>query len=508
MRSSIILLFLCAVLLSCSTTPEEKKPNIIYILADDLGYGDVGAYGQKLIQTPNIDALAKNGMKFTRHYSGAPVCAPSRYALLTGLHMGHSFIRGNDEWQERGAVWDFAAMLADSTLEGQRPIPDSTLTMGEVMQQAGYKTALIGKWGLGAPASESTPNTQLFDYFCGYNCQRQAHNLYPTHIWENESRIYLSNAFMAPGEKLATGSDTLAESSFDKFYQADYAPGVMHEKALGFLRENKDNPFFMYYASPLPHLPLQVPKEYVEKYHAIFGDEQPYLGNLGYFPHRYPRAAYAGMISYLDDQVGELVATLKELGIYENTLIIFTSDNGPTYTAGVDFEYFNSTGPYTNGYGRNKGFVYEGGIRVPMIASWEGKIKPGTTTDLASAFYDVMPTFCELVGIAAPAKTDGISFLPTLLGRGNQAKHEFLYWELLEYTGQQAVQMGDWKGIRKGMFEGNLEVELYNLKSDPQEQNNVAAENPEVVAQIEAIMKREHEPAATEKFKFEALGEK
>lgn len=508
MIRNLIFLFFAATLLSCTNKKEPSKPNIVYILADDLGYGDVGVYGQQLIETPNIDALAASGLKFTRHYSGAPVCAPSRYALLTGLHMGHSFIRGNDEWRERGAVWDFAAMLADSTLEGQRPIPDSTVTMGELLQGAGYTTALIGKWGLGAPASESTPNTQGFDYFCGYNCQRQAHNLYPTHIWENDKRIYLNNAFMAPGEKLADGADPLEEASYDKFYQNDYAPQVMHQKALAFLRQNKDKPFFLYYASPLPHLPLQVPREYVDKYQTKFGDEAPYTGHQGYFPHRYPRAAYAGMISYLDDQVGELVATLKELGIYDNTLIIFTSDNGPTYTAGVDYEFFNSTGPFTNGYGRNKGFAYEGGIRVPMIASWEGKIPAGTTTGHASAFYDVLPTLCELAGAAPPKNTDGISFLPTLTGQGEQKVHDFLYWELLEYTGQQAVQMGDWKGVRKGMFEGNLEVELYDLKGDPQEQNNVASQYPEVVAQIEAIMQQAHEPAATEKFKFEVLGEK
>lgn len=506
MKIQLLALALLAFALSCST-PEPKKPNIVYILADDLGYGDVGAYGQQLIKTPNIDALAQSGMKFTRHYSGAPVCAPSRYALLTGLHMGHAFIRGNDEWGSRGDVWDFAAMLADSTLEGQRPIPDSTLTLGEVLQQAGYVTALAGKWGLGAPATEAVPNRQGFDYFVGYNCQRQAHNLYPTHIWENDRRIYLDNAFMAPGEKLAEGADPLDPASYDKFYQTDYAPGVIHNKAIDFLKDNKDKPFFLYYASPLPHLPLQVPMEYLEKYREAFGEETPYLGDKGYFPHRYPRAAYAGMISYLDDQVGELVATLKELGVYDNTLIIFTSDNGPTYTAGVDYEFFNSTGPFSNGYGRNKGFTYEGGIRVPMIASWAGTIQPGTTTDHASAFYDVLPTLCELVGTKTPARTDGISFLPTLLG-DKQPQHEFLYWEQLEYTGQQAVQMGNWKGVRKGMFDGNLAIELYDLATDPQEQRDLAAEKPEVVAQIEAIMQREHETADIEKFKFAVLGEK
>jgi len=263
----------------------------------------------------------------------------------------------------------------------------------------------------------------------------------------------------------------------------------------------------MYYASPLPHLPLQVPFEYVDKYVKIFGDEKPY-NRKAYLPNRYPHAAYAGMISYLDDQVGEIVAKLKELGLYENTLIIFTSDNGPTYTGGVDAEFFNSAGPFPNNYGRTKGFTYEGGIRVPMIASWPDKIEQGSKTDHISAFWDVLPTFGELLNVEVPQDIDGKSFLPTLLNKEGQVKHDFLYWEFPSYQGQQAVRMGNWKGIRKNIFKGNMTIELYDLKTDPAELNDIASENPKIVDKIETIMKREHTPADIDKFKIKQLGDK
>lgn len=496
---------LCLFISSCS--PEkadeqqtDQRPNIIYFLADDLGYGEVGSYGQQIVQTPNMDALATVGMKFTQHYSAAPVCAPARYMLLTGKHAGHAFIRGNDEWTERGEVWNYAKAVNDPGLEGQRPIPDSTLTMGELLQQAGYETALVGKWGLGAPNTEGVPNRQGFDYFYGYNCQRQAHNLYPVHLWENETKDLLNNELVAPGTKLAEDADPLDENSYAAYYQPEYAPAKMQEKALQFVRDNKDKPFFLYYASPLPHVPLQVPKEYVDKYRKIIGEEEPYLGEQGYFPHRYPKAAYAGMINYLDDQLGELIAELKKQGIYENTLIIFSSDNGPTYAGGVDPEYFNSAGPFPNPYGRTKGFTHEGGIRVPMIAVWPNTIRPGTQSNHISAFYDVLPTLCEVAGVDAPASTDGISFLPELMGDPSQTRHDYLYWEFPSYSGQQAVRMGDWKGMRMNMFEGNRDIALYNLKHDPTEQNNLAQERPEVVAQIDSIMNLSHTKPAIDNF--------
>ena len=495
-------------IIGCQKEKENKKPNIIYILADDLGYGELGVYGQKKILTPNIDALATKGMLFTQHYSGAPVCAPARYMLMTGKHPGHARIRGNDEWAERGDVWNFEKAVNDPNLEGQRPILNITETLGDVMQKAGYKTAIVGKWGLGAPLTEGIPNNNGFDFFYGYNCQRQAHQLYPKHLWKNKEKVWLNNDLISPNTKLDDGADPNLLASFEKFEQQDYAPAKMQKEVLQFIEDNKDQPFFMYYASPLPHLPLQVPQQYVDKYVQIFGDEDAYIGNKGYFPNRYPRAAYAGMITYLDDQVGEIVRKLKELDLYENTLIVFTSDNGPSYTGGVDAEYFNSAGPFPNEYGRTKGFTYEGGIRVPMIVSWPGKIKAGSKSDHISAFWDVMPTFGELTEQEVPEDIDGISFLPTLFGDDElQKDHEFLYWEFPSYQGQQAVRMGDWKGIRKNIFKDNMTIELYDLKSDLTESNDIALENPEIVARIESIMENEHTSAEIDRFKIKQLGD-
>jgi arylsulfatase len=331
--------------------------------------------------------------------------------------------------------------------------------------------------------------------------------LYPKHLWKNQEKEWLNNELIAPTVKLDKDADPMNLASYRKFEQQEYAPAKMQVEVLNFIEANKEQPFFMYYASPLPHLPLQVPYEYVEKYVKLFGDEPPYLGDKGYFPNRYPNAAYAGMISYLDNQVGEIIQKLKELGLYENTIIVFSSDNGPTYTGGVDPKYFNSAKPFNNEYGRTKGFTYEGGIRVPMIASWPGKIKAGTTTNHISAFWDVMPTLGELVNEKVPDDIDGISFLPTLFGNENQQNHEFLYWEFPSYQGQQAVRMGDWKGIRKNIFKGNMTLELYNLKNDPTETTDVALKFPEIVSKIETIMKNEHTPAELDKFKIKELGD-
>lgn len=506
MRLKLVsLLALLLAIFSCQPK-ESSPPNIVLILADDLGYGELGSYGQKIIQTPNIDALAANGMKFTQFYSGSPVCAPSRYVLLTGQHTGHAFIRGNDEWTERGNVWDYKAAVADPGLEGQRPIPDSTITMAEVLAKSGYQSALIGKWGLGAPNTEGVPNRQGFDYFCGYNCQRQAHNLYPPHIWENDQKIVLRNDTIAPGTKLDEGADPNDPASYARYNQPDYGPAVMHENALKFIKQrDKDKPFMLYYASPLPHLPLQVPQEYVEKYRKIIGQEEPYIGNKGYFPNQYPKAAYAGMIDYLDHQVGELIQTLKDEGVYENTIIVFTSDNGPTYTGGVDAEYFDSAGPFQNAYGRTKGYTYEGGIRVPMIVSWPGKVQPGSTSDYIGAFYDLLPTFADISNTEMDQKVDGISFAKELLSESGQVNHDYLYWEFPSYNGQQAVRMGKWKGVRMNMMDGNLDIELYNLEEDMAEEHNVASENPDVVAQIKKAMDTEHREPEIPKFSIPVI---
>ncbi|WP_020529290.1 arylsulfatase [Flexithrix dorotheae] len=507
MKNSILAILSSLIFIACNTAEKEAKPpNIIYFLADDLGYGEVGIYGQEKIKTPNMDALAQNGMRFTQHYSGAPVCAPARCVLLTGKHSGHAYIRGNDEWKERGDVWNYEKAFSDPKLEGQRPIPANTVTIGKLLQRAGYTTGVFGKWGLGAPETEGVPTAQGFDYFYGYNCQRQAHNLYPGHLWENNEKVLLENELVSWHTKLDSLADPYDEKSYAKFQQKDYAPAKIHEKALEFIQQNKAQPFFMYYASPLPHLPLQAPQKFVEQYREVFGEEEPYLADQSYFPNRTPRATYAAMITYLDFQLGELVATLKEMGVYENTLIIVSSDNGPTYLGGVDFEYFESSDPFTNGYGRTKGFVYEGGIRVPMIASWPDHIKAGSVSQHISAFYDIMPTFCDIVGVEAPKSIDGISFKPALLGQEQEA-HDFLYWEFPSYKGQQAVRMGKWKGIRTNIFEGNMAIELYDLENDMQEKNNVADQHPEIVKKIESIMLQEHQPAENEKFKMVQLGD-
>lgn len=497
---SLLILIIC---FSCQSESEPSdQPNIIYILADDLGYGELGVYGQELIETPHIDALAGEGMLFTQHYSGAPVCAPARGSLLTGLHTGHAHVRGNDEWKSRGDVWSFEAMFNDPNLEGQRPLPDSVVTLAEMLQGAGYTTGMVGKWGLGGPMTESVPNSQGFDFFYGYNCQRQAHTYYPTHLWRNTERDTLNNEIVLKGLGITEDQDPNDPANYEMYTQQDYAATLMHKEALQFMDENKDNPYFLYYASPIPHVPLQATEKWVKYYQDKFGPEEPYTGE-SYYPNRTPRATYAAMISLLDEQVGELVQKLKDQGNYENTLIIFTSDNGPSYAGGAPTEHFNSAGEFLEGLGRAKGFVYEGGIRVPMIASWPAKIQKGTQTEHISAFYDVMATCADILDIDSPIN-DGISFLPTLLGE-EQTNHEYLFWEFTGYQGQQAIRKGDWKAIRKGIQKGDLSIELYNLATDPTEQSNIAANHPEIIKEMEAIFAEQHHTASTEKFRMAAL---
>jgi arylsulfatase A-like enzyme len=506
---SIIFISALLILAACngSHPGQTNPPNIIFILADDLGYGDLGCYGSELIETPNIDLLAQSGMMFTQHYSGSPVCAPSRCVLLTGKHSGHAYIRGNDEWGDRGEVWDYRAMIADSTLEGQRPLPEETITIGKILQSRGYATGMIGKWGLGAPHTESIPTRQGFDFFCGYNCQRQAHTYYPVHLYLNENRIALGNDTIPPHAKLSAETDPLDPASYSDFNLASYAPDVMFEEMITFIDSNKDEPFFLYWASPIPHVPLQAPKRWVDYYMQKFGDEPPYLGEKSYFPTRYPHASYAAMISFLDEQIGRLVEKLKQDGLYDNTLIIFTSDNGPTYNGGTDSPWFNSGGPFDEERGRGKGFLYEGGIRVPMIASWPGKIKSGTGSDHISSFQDLLPTLCEITGTDLPEDVDGISYLPELLGSENQEEHPYLYWEFPESGGQQAVRMGSWKAIRTGIHKGNLSLELYNLETDIREEFDVATSHPDLIRKMEAVMSEEHVPSELVRFHMKALGD-
>ncbi len=500
---------ICSFASSCSNpmipSEEDRTPNIIYILADDLGYGDLGCYGQSKIETPHIDALAARGIRFTQHYTSAPVCAPARCMLLTGVHSGHAQIRGNDEWPERGNVRSFEAMANDPYLEGQRPITPGTQTIGTLLQDAGYATGLVGKWGLGGPATEGVPNNLGFDYFYGYNCQRQAHTYFPLHLWENKRKVMLNNKLVPPGTKLPKEADPYAMESYQDFWLDEYSPELMQHAALNFIKKNKENPFFLYYATPIPHVPLQAPQKWVNYYVKKFGNEEPYLGEQGYFPHRYPKACYAAMVSYLDEQVGELVSTLKALGIYENTLIIFSSDNGPTYNGGTNSPWFESANPFQSEKGWAKGYLNEGGIRIPMIAQWPGKISPGITTDLISAHYDLLQTICDLKNIEPEVPGDGISFLPALLGQKQKRQHDHLYWEFPASGGQQAVRIGKWKGIRKDMLKGNMEIQLYNLEEDIRESVDLASQFPAIVKKIEKIFEKEHVPAEIERFRIKGI---
>ncbi|MEE8217645.1 MAG: sulfatase-like hydrolase/transferase, partial [Vicinamibacteria bacterium] len=312
-----------------SPNPEPTgPPNIIYILADDLGYGELGVYGQELIETPHIDQLARSGLRFTQHYSGSPVCAPARGVVMTGLHTGHAYIRGNDEWGDRGDVWDFEKMAEDPNLEGQRPLPAGTRTLGRVLQDAGYDTGFVGKWGLGGPLTEGIPNEQGFDFFFGYNCQRQAHTYFPVHLWRNRDKVPLDNDMVPPHTPLEEGADPNDTASYARYWLKEYAPNLLLDEALEFLGRERARPFFLYFASPIPHLPLQAPERWVKHYQEKLGPEEP-SSSERYFPNRTPRATYAAMISTLDEQVGQLMEKLDELGVRDNTLVLFSSDNGP-----------------------------------------------------------------------------------------------------------------------------------------------------------------------------------
>jgi arylsulfatase len=396
-------------------------------------------------------------------------------------------------------------MIADSTLEGQRPLPDSTITIAKVLKAAGYTTGMTGKWGLGAPHTGSIPTRMGFDFFCGYNCQRQAHTYYPVFLYQNENRLPLSNDTIAPHKRLGPDTDPYALENYADFKLDAYAPDIMFKQMMDYVEREKEGPFFLYWASPIPHAPLQAPERWVEYYVEKFGNEDPYVGRQGYFPTRYPHATYAAMISYLDELVGELVKKLKEEGLYENTLILFSSDNGPTYNGGTDSPWFNSGGPFDEERGRGKGYLYEGGIRVPLIASWPGRIKAGSVSEHISCFQDMLPTFCEISGAGLPDGIDGISLLPELLGDAEQEEHPWLYWEFPAAGGQQAVRMGPWKGIRTGIKEGDLSLKLYNLDEDVRELNNLAAAHPAIVSKMEDIMSQEHVPAELERFKMHDL---
>ncbi len=457
-KSLLCIPFLVIFIFSCEETNRSfkpEKPNIVYILADDLGYGDLSCYGQKKFSTPHIDALAQKGLLFTEHYAGSSVCAPSRSTLFTGLHTGHTPIRGNKEVRP----------------EGQWPMPDSTYTLAELLKDQGYVTGAFGKWGLGFPQSEGDPLNQGFDVFFGYNCQRLAHNYYPYHLWDNNNKVLLDG-----------NSGTEKEQ---------YAPELIHQKALQFIDNNKDKPFFLYYPSIIPHAELFAPEDYMNRFTGAFNPEKAFKGvdegenykNGGYGSQENSHAAYAALITLLDDQVGELVSKIKELGLEEDTIFIFTSDNGPHREGGADPDYFESNGGL-RGYKRD---LFEGGIRVPMIVKWPKKIQPNRQTDHVSAFWDVMPTVADILDCELPQPTDGISFLPTLLANDNQQNHDFLYWEFHEKDGRQALRKGKWKLVKYDMKKDGP-YQLYDLSKDPSESQDLAPQMPQQVEALAKIM--------------------
>ncbi|MBN1818139.1 MAG: arylsulfatase [Sedimentisphaerales bacterium] len=442
--------------------PIYRKPNIIFILADDLGYGDLGCFGQKEIQTPNLDALAAGGIRLTDHYAGSTVCAPSRCCLMTGLHTGHALVRGNAN----------VALRTKDT------------TVARLLKEAGYTTALSGKWGLGEEGSTGIPTRQGFDFFFGYLSQVHAHNYYPEWLWRNEEKVPLRNQVVRP----KNNPDSLGGVSSNKL---DYSHDLIAGQALRFVENHKDDPFFLYLAFTIPHANNEA---------GSAGMEVPEYGIYKDKDWPEPQKGHAAMISRMDGDVGRLVRLLRKLGIEQDTLIVFSSDNGPHQEGGNDPVFQNSNG-LLSGIKRH---LYEGGIRVPTIAYWPGKIRAGTASDHISAFWDFLPTACEAAGIRPPDGIDGISYLPTLLGnKADQKEHAFLYWEFHEGGSAQAVRMGKWKGVRYGS-QGKLE--LYDLSRDMAEEKDVANENPDSVKKIEACMAAAR--SESEHWKLEKTGRK
>jgi arylsulfatase len=456
----MIALAVASFIFPAQQSPAEtpRPPNIVFILADDLGYAEVGCYGQKKIHTPCLDQMAKEGIRFTQFYCGNAVCAPSRCVLMTGKHAGHAFVRDNRSIQQ----------------EGQTPIPADSITIAKLLKKQGYATAAIGKWGLGGPGTEGDPNKQGFDLFYGFNCQGHAHNHYPTYLWRNDQREGLDNDGTLKGRQ--------------------FSHDLFEIEALKFIKDHADMPFFLYVPFTIPHVSLQAPEDSLKEYLGKW-DDPPYWGEHGYLPCRHPRATYAAMVTRMDRSVGRILDQLKKLGLDDQTIVLFSSDNGPTHdhSGGSDSEFFESAGPLRG----LKGSLYEGGIRVPFIARWPGKIKAGRTSDLPAVFYDMMPTLCDLAGAPVPKEIDGLSILPTLLDKGEQKKHEFLYWEFPSYGGQQAVRMGDWKGVRQQLQKGAVAMQLYNLANHIGEETNLAAKHPDIVSRIEKIMREQHVPSLT-----------
>ncbi|MGB0767370.1 MAG: arylsulfatase [Phycisphaeraceae bacterium] len=488
-------LLLCLALLGCAADrPVEQggngeplgapqvKPNIIYILADDLGYGDLGSFGQTRIQTPNLDAMAAKGLRFTDHYAGAPVCAPSRCVLMTGKHTGKCFTRGNYHGGPEGY-----------TIE----IPETEPSLPKLLQSAGYKTAIVGKWGIGPPDSASSPNNFGFDFFYGFLDQRHAHNHYPDYLWRNNRKELTGNVMTDESRLDPIGNGVAVK-------RVAYANDLFFKESSQWIEKQAKagEPFFLYLAMTTPHTNNGARQQlkYMPKEHrAQLGQEVPDLGQYADKDWPGPQKGTAAMISRFDRQIGELVRQLEALGVADNTLIMFTSDNGPHAEGGNDPAFFDSNGPL-RGIKRD---LYEGGIRVPTLAYWPGKVKPGVT-DHISSFEDALPTFAELAGIEAPAEITGISFVPTLLGEGNQTKHDYLYWAFYEQRGKQAVRLGKWKGVRLKVDQNkNAPIQLFDLSTDLGEQNDIAKDHPGIVAQIQAMMEEAQTPSTFEPWQFQ-----
>ena len=448
-KSLLLCLFLPVILTGCvqkkiSSKPSQKDlPNIIYILADDLGYGDLGSYGQTKTKTPRLDQMAAEGLRFTQHYAGSTVCMPSRASLLTGKHQGHASVRGNPRWTITGQAIDLGP---------------TDVTVAKELKRAGYTTGIIGKWGLAEASDEGMPSQQGFDYFYGYRTHINAHHYYPETLWLNDTKIQLEGNIMM--EK-----------------KGQYAHDLLTEKAIQFVKKHEEHPFFLYLAFTIPHYELTVPQDSKAPYLNLGWKERPM--KMAHYRHDAEgHTTYAGMVSRMDRDVGRLLDLLKELNIDEETLVIFTSDNGHEF----DRNFFNSNGPLRG----KKRDLYEGGIRVPMIARWPGKVKARTQTDHISAFWDFLPTVCELSGLEPTDNIDGISYLPTLLGNNSrQQKHDYLYWEFNEGKGPiQAVRQGDWKAVRYYQ----KPMELYLLSEDLSEEKNVAKDHPQQMELMKKIL--------------------
>lgn len=461
MSFRFLLIALALVLVSnCVSAADGRKPNVIFILADDLGYGDLGCYGQKRIRTPNIDRLAREGMRLTDFYAGSTVCAPSRCVLMTGYHTGHAFIRGN----------------------ARVPLRPDDVTVAEVLKKAGYATALCGKWGLGEDGSTGIPNKQGFDFFFGYLNQHHAHNYYPAYLFRNEERVPLANKVPGDGEY---GSGVASE-------KVEYSHDLIAAEALRWISQNKQQPFSLYFAVTTPHANNEAGNQ---------GMEVPELGQYAETDWPPNQKAHAAMISRMDRDVGRLLKQLDELGLAKDTLIFFSSDNGPHREGGNDPEFNDSNGPL-RGIKRD---LTDGGIRVPFIAHWPGKIAAGSTSDFVGGFQDILPTLAELTASEseAPKDIDGISILPTLIGEPEKQKqHDYLYWSFYERGGAQAVRQGKWKAVQQPY---HSPLRLYDLSQDIGEECDLAEEQPEVVARLTELMRQAHAPS--EHWQFPTDGE-